>query len=65
MKQMTLIALVLAAVALYMLYRREGFYPDSGGVQPCPGDHISTSGPKFIHTSSGDCKLSTHVHDPR
>jgi hypothetical protein len=65
MKQLTLIALVLAAVAFYVYYKREGFMPDSRGHHPCPGDHIATSGPKFVRTSSGDCKLSTDVHDPR
>lgn len=58
-------ALLIFAIGLYMMYRREGFMPDSRGLQPCPGDHISTSGPKFVRTPSGDCKLSTDVHDPR
>lgn len=47
-----------------MLMRREGFMPDSRGTHPCPGDNIP-GGPKYIHTASGDCKLSTDVHNPR
>ena len=54
----------LFVLALYMLMRREGFMPDSRGTHPCPGDHIP-GGPKYIHTTSGDCKLSTDVHNPR
>jgi len=60
-----IIALLVAAAVLYMWNSREGFMPSSKDLLPCPGDHISTSGPRYIHTSSGDCKLSTHVHDPR
>ena len=54
----------LFVLALYMFMRREGFMPNSRGTHPCPGDHIP-GGPKYIHTASGDCKLSTDVHNPR
>ncbi len=54
----------LVALAIYMYMSREGFMPDSRGTHPCPGDHIP-GGPKYIHTTSGDCKLSTDVHNPR
>lgn len=65
MRHFAIMGVALAALAFYMWYKREGFMPDSRGVQPCPGDHISTSGPKFVRTASGDCKLSSDVHDPR
>lgn len=54
----------LVALALYMYLRREGFDAYPNKYPPCPADHID-AGPKYIHTEFGDCKLSTHVHDPR
>jgi len=58
------LAVLLGALALYVFMRREGFMPDSRGFPACPGDHIP-DGPKYVHTASGDCKLSTDVHNPR
>ena len=62
--KMKILLIGLVALALYMYTRREGFDAYPNKYPPCPADHID-AGPKYIHTEFGDCKLSTHVHDPR
>ena len=64
MEMKMILAILLGALGLYMFMRREGFDAYPNKYPPCPADHIA-AGPKYIHTASGDCKLSTHVHDSR
>jgi hypothetical protein len=42
---------------LYMLFKREGFLPNSNVNAPCP--------PGYEHTNAGDCKVINSKHDGR
>ena len=45
------------ALAVYMLWKRENFMPNTNVNAPCPTG--------YSQTKTGDCKMTTDIHDPR
>ena len=51
------LTLFFALIGVYMLWKREHFLPDTKSDSPCP--------PRYVKTSSGDCKLDSDNYDTR